>query len=261
MDLGDFVSKIEENAISHKNILPVFEKRFFRLWIDLVIKDFPEVENFRINKQETLIEDFCNLDKKLFLINKGRIKAKLINDLPSLDSFTTGEVNILKKELGKQRKIMPIRQLFSQIPNLLTTLKPCLMMSPLTVSQFLESELYTFDTVIFDEASQVKTENALGAILRGKQLIIAGDRHQLPPTNFFEVQSQDDDFDSDEIDTSAGNSILDEAIFLPNRELLWHYRSRHENLIAFSNSNIYKNNLSNVGRLHLDSWEKLKIGA
>ena len=243
MDLGDFVSKIEENAISHKNILPVFEKRFFRLWIDLVIKDFPEVENFRINKQETLIEDFCNLDKKLFLINKGRIKAKLINDLPSLDSFTTGEVNILKKELGKQRKIMPIRQLFSQIPNLLTTLKPCLMMSPLTVSQFLESELYTFDTVIFDEASQVKTENALGAILRGKQLIIAGDRHQLPPTNFFEVQSQDDDFDSDEIDTSAGNSILDEAIFLPNRELLWHYRSRHENLIAFSNSNIYKNNL------------------
>ncbi|MEE0999586.1 MAG: AAA domain-containing protein, partial [Treponemataceae bacterium] len=192
MDLGDFVLKIEENAISHKNILPVFEKRFFRLWIDLVIKDFPEVENFRINKQETLIEDFCNLDKKLFLINKGRIKAKLINDLPSLDSFTTGEVNILKKELGKQRKIMPIRQLFSQIPNLLTTLKPCLMMSPLTVSQFLESELYTFDTVIFDEASQVKTENALGAILRGKQLIIAGDRHQLPPTNFFEVQSQDD---------------------------------------------------------------------
>ena len=163
--------------------------------------------------------------------------------MPSLDSFTTGEVNILKKELGKQRKIMPIRQLFSQIPNLLTTLKPCLMMSPLTVSQFLESELYTFDTVIFDEASQVKTENALGAILRGKQLIIAGDRHQLPPTNFFEVQSQDDDFDSDEIDTSAGNSILDEAIFLPNRDLLWHYRSRHENLIAFSNSNIYKNNL------------------
>ena len=243
MDLGDFVLKIEEHSITQENILPVFEKRFFRLWIDLVIKDFPEVENFRINKQETLIEDFCNLDKKLFLSNKGRIKANLINSLPSLDSFTTGEVNILKKEFGKQRKFMPTRQLFSQIPNLLTTLKPCLMMSPLTVSQFLESDYYNFDTVIFDEASQVKTENALGAILRGKQLIIAGDRHQLPPTNFFEVQNQDEDFDIDKDEISAGNSILDEAIFLPSRELLWHYRSRHENLIAFSNSNIYKNHL------------------
>lgn len=142
---------------------------------------------------------------------------------------------------------MPIRKLFHEIPNLLLTLKPCLMMSPLSVSLFLEADTYQFDTVIFDEASQVCTENAIGAISRGKQVIIAGDSKQLPPTNFFSVStSSDNDFDTDDDeydDTGAYESILDEAGLLPERTLLWHYRSRHEHLIAFSNAEIYKNSL------------------
>ena len=143
---------------------------------------------------------------------------------------------------------MPIRKLFAQIPNLLLTLKPCLMMSPLSVSIFLESDSYEFDLVIFDEASQINTENAIGAISRAKQVIIAGDSKQLPPTNFFSTSVSDDDFDNendedDSNDINAYESILDEANLLPERTLLWHYRSRHENLIAFSNTKIYKNNL------------------
>lgn len=120
------------------------------------------------------------------------------------------------------------------------------MMSPLSVSLFLEAETYQFDTVIFDEASQVCTENAIGAISRGKQVIIAGDSKQLPPTNFFTAStSSDDDYDSDDEseDIDAYESILDEANLLPERTLLWHYRSRHEDLIAFSNTKIYRNNL------------------
>lgn len=255
LGLSEYMNMIEEKLIPSANIIPIFKKRFYRLWIDSVLPEYPTVANFRHRIHEDLIKEFSDLDREQFLIAQARIKAFLINSLPDFDLFTKGEVNILKKELIKQRKIMPLRKLFSKIPNLLLMLKPCLMMSPLSVSQFLESDSFQFDTVIFDEASQVKTETALGAIFRGKQIIIAGDSHQLPPTNFFNVQATEGDFDSDDDEDNEclDSSILDEALFLPSRELLWHYRSRHEHLIAFSNSQIYKNRLvtfpSNVEKI------------
>ncbi len=245
LGLGDYLTLIEDKPIASGSIVPIFVKRFFRLWLDSVYPEYPSVAKFRHSKHEAIIKDFVELDKEQMTIARVRIVACILNSLPPLDTFTSGEVNVLKRELAKQRKIMPIRKLFSRIPNLLMTLKPCLMMSPLSVSTFLESDDYQFDTVIFDEASQVKTENAVGAIFRGKQIIIAGDSHQLPPTNFFNVQSNDSDFDTEEEEEneSLDQSILEEALFLPSRELLWHYRSRHEHLIAFSNAKIYKNRL------------------
>lgn len=256
--LTEYIEKIEEEKIAPNYILPIFQKRFFRLWLDAVLPNYPAILNFRRINQENTISEFASLDKIQFEIAKARIKGKLINDLPSFDHFTSGvdEISILKRELSKRRKIMPIRKLFQQIPNLLPTLKPCLMMSPLSVSLFLEAETYQFDTVIFDEASQVCTENAIGAIARGKQVIIAGDSKQLPPTNFFGASLSDLDYDTDDEDEDDGyayESILDEANLLPERTLLWHYRSRHEHLIAFSNAKIYKNNLitfpSNVDKV------------
>ncbi|MEG0836184.1 MAG: DEAD/DEAH box helicase, partial [Christensenellaceae bacterium] len=256
--LSEYIEKIEAQKIAPSYILPIFQKRFFRLWLDAILPNYPAILNFRRINQENTIQEFASLDKIQFEIAKARIKSKLINDLPSFDHFTSGvdEISILKRELYKRRKIMPIRKLFQQIPNLLPTLKPCLMMSPLSVSLFLEAETYQFDTVIFDEASQVCTENAIGAIARGKQVIIAGDSKQLPPTNFFGASLSDVDYDTDdedEDDVAAYESILDEANLLPERTLLWHYRSRHEHLIAFSNAKIYKNNLitfpSNVDKV------------
>lgn len=247
--LADYIAKVEELHIETSKIIPIFKKRFFKLWLDAILPKYPAVLNFRRRMHENAIDEFAQLDKIQFEIAKARIKSKLINDLPSLQRFTIGvdEISILKRELGKQRRIMPIRKLFREIPNLLLTLKPCLMMSPLSVSLFLEAETYQFDTVIFDEASQVCTENAIGAISRGKQVIIAGDSKQLPPTNFFSTStSSDDDYDNDDDeydDAGAYESILDEAMLLPERTLLWHYRSRNEQLIAFSNAKIYKNNL------------------
>lgn len=248
--LEDYMTKIEELHIEGSKIIPVFKKRFFQLWLDTILPNYPAVLNFRRRIHESAIDEFARLDKIQFEIAKARIRSKLINDLPSLQRFTNGvdEISILKRELGKQRRIMPIRKLFREIPNLLLTLKPCLMMSPLSVSLFLEAETYQFDTVIFDEASQVRTENAIGAIYRGKQVIIAGDSKQLPPTNFFSAStSSGGDFDTDDEDeydeTDAYESVLDEAGLLPERTLLWHYRSRHEHLIAFSNTKIYKNKL------------------
>jgi len=248
--LTDYVIKIEQLNINADYIIPMFRKRFYRLWLDAILPKHPAILSFRRRIQEQTIDEFAYLDKLQFEIAKARIKKTLIDALPSFDRVTSGidELNILKRELGKQRRIMPIRKLFRSIPHLLLTLKPCLMMSPLSVSLFLEAESYDFDTIIFDEASQVCTENAIGAISRGKQVIIAGDSKQLPPTNFFNASTSDADYDSEDEedefdDINAYESILDEAALLPERTLLWHYRSRHEHLIAFSNVKIYRNNL------------------
>lgn len=246
--LSEYTKEIEKEKIKPDSIIPIFQKRFYRLWLDAFHPKFPAVQNFRRVNQESTIKEFAELDKLQMDIAKARIQSKLINNLPNYEHFTSGldEISILKRELGKKRKIMPLRKLFKLIPNLLLAIKPCLMMSPLSVSLFLEAESYEFDTVIFDEASQVSTENAIGAISRGKQVIIAGDSKQLPPTNFFGTTLSDTDFDTDdEIDDDSNSfeSIIDEANLLPERTLLWHYRSRHEHLITFSNAKIYKNNL------------------
>lgn len=256
--LSEYVQQIEKQKIKQDHILPIFMKRFFHLWLDAVLPEYPAVLNFRRVNQEDTISEFCKLDRTQFEIAKARIKSKLINALPLMDKFTNGmdEVRILKQELGKKSRIKPIRRLFREIPNLLRVLKPCLMMSPLSVSLFLEADTEPFDTVIFDEASQVRTENAIGAIIRGKQVVIAGDSKQLPPTSFFSATASNaDDYDADdeeEDDSAAYESILDEANLLPERTLLWHYRSRHEHLIAFSNAKFYRNKLitfpSNVDR-------------
>lgn len=247
--LSSFVAAVLTNRIEPSAMESVFRKRFYRLWLDAVLPEYPAVEDFRTHAQEELIKEFRGLDREQFQIAQVRIMERAVQRMPNLDSFTSAkdEVGILKRELGKQRNIMPIRKLFNQIPNLLPTLKPCLMMSPLSVSLFLQSENYHFDIVIFDEASQVRTENAVGAISRGSQVIIAGDRHQMPPTNFFAAAVSDSDYDTEEEyvdDSSAFESVLDEAVTtLPEISLKWHYRSRNESLITFSNRKIYNNSL------------------
>lgn len=248
--LEDFIVKFE-SAYLGENIEKVFLKGFYHMWLGAVCDKSASVRRFRRNTHDEKIKKFIELDDLQLLIAQMRIREKLIENLPSSHRMlkATDEVAILNKELSKKRNIMPLRKLFRMIPNLLMKLKPCLMMSPLSVSYFLETEAYHFDLVIFDEASQIFPEDAIGAIFRGSQVIIAGDSKQLPPTNFFASTTNnfDGDYDiSDEEDFSevVSDSILEEsASVLPNRTLLWHYRSKHENLIAFSNREIYKNNL------------------
>lgn len=249
--LSEFVEKVEQVGMQPNIIVDTFFKRFYRLWLDIMIPRYPAVYAFRSRSHQAIINDFQELDKLQLDIARLRILERLISRLPDTNITTSSvdEVGILKRELTKQRRIMPLRKLFQSIPNLLTALKPCLMMSPLSVSLFLQADGYNFDTVIFDEASQVCTEDAIGAIMRGKQVIIAGDSKQLPPTNFFTATLSDSDFDVDTDDdafddTGAFDSILEEAVnAIPERTLKWHYRSRHEHLIAFSNAKIYNHEL------------------
>ena len=260
--LSDYIRVVEERGIEPDSIIEVFKKRFYLLWLDKVLPQYPAVERFRQSNHESTIREFAELDKKQFAIASAQIRSRLINSFPVFDGFTSGssEISILKRELGKKRRVMSIRRLFCNIPGIMQTLKPCMMMSPLSVSLFLESKAYQFDVVIFDEASQVCTENAIGAISRGMQVIIAGDKEQLPPTNFFSASTaSSDDYDSkddeeDEETKEECESVLDEvdAKCFPQKRLLWHYRSRNEELIAFSNAKFYGNSLvtfpSNVER-------------
>lgn len=251
LDLKEYISNIETIDIDAQNIERAYLKRFYRLWLDAILPDFPSVQNFRGRIHDQMISDFCDLDTSQFKIAQARVRERVTGRIPDFDSIhgAQDEIAILKRELNKQRRLMPLRKLFVAIPNLVTSLRPCFMMSPLSVSVFLEAKSYCFDMVIFDEASQVHTEDAIGAIMRGKQVIIVGDTQQLPPTNFFSASYNDEDFDEESDDDTAKDvgayeSILDESMtVLPERSLRWHYRSRHEHLIAFSNIKIYNNRL------------------
>ncbi len=248
--LSDFIGKIEASEL-YADIDKIFLKGFYQMWLGAVCEKSASVRRFRKNAHEERVKKFIELDDLQLLIAQMRIREKMIANLPSTHRLlkATDEVAILNKELSKKRNIMPLRKLFRMIPNLLMRLKPCLMMSPLSVSYFLETEAYHFDLVIFDEASQIFPEDAIGAIFRGSQVIIAGDSKQLPPTNFFSAttNNSDGDYDLDEdqpLVEIVSDSILEEsAAVLPNRTLLWHYRSKDESLIAFSNREIYKNSL------------------
>lgn len=244
LGLGEFLRQTESQGITA--VSDTFRRNFYQQWCSSAVETKPAVRTFRRRIQEERIERFSDLDKKQFAIAQARIREKVIDTFPDTMGLLTAddELRILQRELQKKRRIMPLRKLFNTIPHLLLTLKPCLMMSPLSVAYFLEASSYQFDMVIFDEASQVFPQDAIGAIARGKQVIIAGDSKQLPPTSFFASGVSEDDFDSETFDEPLGDSILEETTaVLPSRTLLWHYRSKHEHLIAFSNSTIYDGDL------------------
>ena len=248
LGINAYLTKAKEINLDASEIIPVFEKCFFRSMLDAVVPQFRTIRDFRRHWQDEYVELFKRLDESCLKISRAMLISKLISKLPNFDTFSSGEIGILRREIAKQRKLMPTSRLIERLNNLLPVLKPCIMMFPLSVSTYLRNANFEFDTVIFDEASQVRTEDAIGAIFRAKQVIIAGDSKQLPPTDYFNSTiSASNEYEEDEEgetnDAGAFDSLLDEAALLPTQTLLWHYRSRHEHLIAFSNAKIYQGNL------------------
>lgn len=247
LGLIGLLDEVESRSIPVNQWVGIMLRRFYLQWIDNVYEKEKVLAEFRRERFENNITNFRIKDKNQFTIAQARIRQMLSAHRPDNTGFISrgSEIHTLLREADKRRKIMPVRKLFEKIPNLLHAIKPCLLMSPLSVSLFINPELYKFDIVIFDEASQVCSENAIGAIYRGKQLIVVGDREQLPPTNFFNASTSDCDYDiddEDESDIGAYESILDECGSILNKlQLLWHYRSRHEHLITYSNAKIYRN--------------------
>ena len=243
--LNAFLAKAYPLRSRKKTLGKMLEKAFLTGWIDMVTEDAESISAFSARVQSNRITDFCRLDQTQLDIARERVLALSHDRMPGRNTGkVVGEMGILLREISKSRNAMSIRQLFDSIPELLTKLKPCMMMSPLSVAYFLKADRHEFDMVIFDEASQIFPENAISAILRGRQVIIAGDSKQMPPTSFFRtaVGAQEED-EEDEL-TQCGDSILEEAEnVLPNLSLTWHYRSRNESLITFSNQNMYTGSL------------------
>ena len=193
------------------------------------------------------IRKFSELDDKYTGLSRGIVFAKLAAALPRRRSGPCPEgteLGLLKRECEKRARQKPVRQLLEQIPTLAPILKPCFLMSPLSVAQYLPPDAAQFDLIVFDEASQIPVWDAIGVIARGRQLIVVGDPKQMPPTNFFRKQESDDPEEATE-DAADLESILDECIAagVHPTYLNWHYRSRHESLIAFSNHYYYEDRL------------------
>ena len=250
--LGSFLDAAATAGVPAQIWPEIYLRGVYEAWLDEAGHDAPVLAYFSSEAHNKLIAQFRKLDLLQLRLAQQAIIAKLVSVRPRLTALvqhaSSAEINILVHEFRKQRRIKPLRKLFREAPHVIQALKPCFMMSPLTVSQFLEPNNFDFDLVIFDEASQVKVEDAVGCIFRGRQLVVAGDSKQLPPTRFFDVLTTDDDWDEESEDESdVYESILDALdamrTVVLNRMLLWHYRSRHEALIAFSNKNFYDNRL------------------
>ncbi|MCR9244781.1 MAG: DUF3320 domain-containing protein [bacterium] len=223
-----------------------FERTFLEAWLDGIHAAHPELAMFRGADHERSIREFRELDQRAIRTAAQVIVARLLARLPRVrdTQAASSELGILERELKKQRRHKPVRRLIAEIPGLLSRLAPCVLMSPLSVAQFLGRSDTRFDLVVFDEASQIPMWDAVGAIGRGDSLVVVGDSRQLPPTSFFQRLEQGDDDDTDDLPDDL-ESVLDEcsAAGLPRMYLDWHYRSRHESLIAFSNHHYYSNRL------------------
>lgn len=208
-------------------------------WLAPILVDArPELARFRSNDHAALIDKFRALDEEITRTTAGYIRAKLAGAVRAHNSRDAEPgYAVLARQLQRQRSHLPVRQLVGQMGDVLTTLTPCLMMSPLSVAQFLPTDQRLFDLVVFDEASQITVPDAIGAIARGHRAIIVGDPKQMPPTSFFERGAEDDANE----EAQDLESILDEALAarMPHYRLTGHYRSRHESLICFSNHAYY----------------------
>lgn len=242
--LTPLIAGIEEGRLAKGGVEPAFltaySKWFAAEMIDreTILRDFVSVEHM------DSIEEFRRVDDRVAKLTAEYTRTVLCGRLPSkTDVGKKDGYGILKYELQKKRSHKPLRKLASEMGEAFGHLAPCMLMSPLSIAQYLPADQQLFDLVIFDEASQIAPWDAVGSIARGKQVVIAGDPRQMPPTNFFQRGSNDSEFDGDvEGDLE---SILDEclAVGIPRHSLNWHYRSRHESLIAFSNHAYYGNNL------------------
>lgn len=240
-ELSDLFRKGELRA---EDALAVFEGNFAKAAAVFYISQSQVLSHFSGSSFMADVERFREITDQFEMLTRQEVAMKLAGNLPDMKSGVaeSSELGILKKAIKSNGRNMPIRKLFNQIPNLLRRMCPCMLMSPISVAQYIDPSFPKFDLVIFDEASQLPTKEAVGTMARGENVIVVGDPKQLPPTSFFMVNQQNEE---EFLDIEDMESLLDDclAISMPQLHLLWHYRSRHESLIAYSNVTYYDNRL------------------
>ncbi|WP_206018695.1 DUF4011 domain-containing protein [Rubritalea profundi] len=261
-NLTPLVEGIENGSIPKDDLELVFLTAYSKWFAANAIDNEPVLRDFVTAEHMESIEEFRRIDEQVSKLAVEYTRTVLCGRLPKKSEVGKKDgYGILKHEIQKKRMHKPLRQLASEMGEAFSNLAPCMLMSPLSIAQYLPADQQQFDLVIFDEASQISPWDAVGSIARGKQVVIAGDPRQMPPTNFFQRGASGAEFDND----TEGDleSILDEclAVGVPRHSLSWHYRSRHESLIAFSNHSYYGGNLitfpAAVTRESAVSWVKV----
>ena len=222
----------------------VFTYAWLRSCLDEAWRQDPSIPAFSGRSHDDLVEEFKKLDRQRLKVAVDRVRRAHAEQVIAVRNRYRDQDSVVSREAEKKSRHLPLRRLLGEAPDVLLALRPCWMASPLSVSQLIPAERPFFDIVVFDEASQVLPEDAATALLRGRRAVVAGDRHQLPPTTFF--AAGEGEVDEDEAAEVTGfESILDvmSAFLEPVWSLDWHYRSRDEALIAFSNRHIYGDRL------------------
>ena len=246
--LGWLVESLTKKEIEPYQALQVFRYGYYYMLSKEILRKHLRLGGFSRQQHEQTIQKFKKLDEEILSLNRQMVAAKASqSELPA--GKQTGlvgeltEMGLIKNELRKKTRHVSLRSLLKRAPKSLMALKPCFMMSPMSCAQYLEPGKLEFDLLVIDEASQIKPEDSFGVIARAKQIVVVGDPKQLPPTSFFDRANEIDEESASIADDAE--SILDLCMqtFSPYRRLKWHYRSKHESLIAFSNQHFYDGDL------------------
>lgn len=244
LGLKNVVEAYRNGSISEDELKPALTAAVCMSVISASVSSEPLLKAFQGAEFDRTIDKYRSFSARFEELTIEELVARLSAKVPDTSSGRTAnssELAILQKAIKSGGRGMSIRKLFDSIPNLLGRLCPCMLMSPISAAQYIDPSYPKFDLVIFDEASQLPTSEAVGAIARGENVVVVGDPRQLPPTSFFTA----DHTDEENIEKEDLESVLDDclALAMPQRHLLWHYRSRHESLISYSNSRFYDNSL------------------
>lgn len=251
LTLDEFVELLEKKRIKPDELTDAYAYCTYSTITRDAFRNIPELGRFTGLKHNQIRDEFKRLDREIISL-RGKAIAYECSRKASPPPGRSGarvddrtEMVLLNYLMPQQRPRMPVRKILTRAGGSIQALKPCFMMGPQAVAQYLTPGVIKFDLVIMDEASQLKPEEAIGSIARGGQLVVVGDPKQLPPTSFFSRMSQDGDGSDDQFTTTDAESILDvcSSHFRPTRSLRWHYRSQHHSLIAFSNQSFYRGNL------------------
>ncbi|MBR4258590.1 MAG: DUF4011 domain-containing protein [Kiritimatiellae bacterium] len=240
---GAFAAGLADGSLDPNAAGESFDRSLEETTLNEILRIEVALASFAGLKREEQVIEFRRLDAEYAELVRHAVRARLAAGLPlgRLGDCPDGcELGIIRRECAKKARQKPVRQILAEARGVVGRLKPCFLMSPLSVAQYLPAEA-TFDLVVFDEASQIPVWDAIGVIARAKQCVVVGDPKQMPPTNFFQKGESGENED----ETEDLESILDECLAagLHSAYLSWHYRSRHESLIAFSNHNYYGDRL------------------
>jgi hypothetical protein len=244
---GDVVDRLEDGRLGSEAVIPAFEMAYHEAVHADQIRREPELGRFDGTLHGRLAAEFADLDRERISEASVEVVRAHHRAVPPRDGGAVGPLGVLRAEMQKRRGHMPVRRLMERAGPAVQALKPVLMMSPLSVAQFLTPGMFEFDLLVMDEASQIQPVDALGAVARSKQVVVVGDPKQLPPTAFFAKMTGNSGDDDEDEGGRVGDieSILGlfTARGLPMRMLRWHYRSRHQSLIAVSNRQFYESKL------------------